>query len=273
MRILSSLQTKLTVGCVALVLGVAGLAFTFTVRAARQALMEVTQTELVALASVVAEQLSGADGDTLAALVEGREDSPGYLRLRERLRRIRGAHADIRYVYTMRPTATGAAFIVDADYGNDQDPGAAIGEPYEGSGGRLLEGFGRAVADDDFTTDRWGTLLSGYAPVRDSRGAVVALVGVDMASDRVLANQQFVGYTVFAVIGAGIALVGVLVLLFSQTISKDLKQLIRAATAVSMGSMDATIEVHRTDEIGDLAAAFSRMVTSLKIMMQSSHEL
>jgi HAMP domain-containing protein len=273
MRVLSSLQTKLTVGCLALVLGVAGLAFAITVRAARQALMDATQTELVALAAVIAEQLSGPDGDTLALLVEGREGSPEYLRLRERLRRIRGAHADIRYVYIMRPTAVGAAFIVDADYGNDQDPGAAIGEPYEASGGRLLEGFVHAVADDDFTTDRWGTLLSGYAPVRDSRGSVVALVGVDMASDRVLANQQFVGYTVLVVIAAGVALVGVLVLLFSQTIIKDLRQLIRAATAMSMGSMDTTIDVHRSDEIGDLAAAFSRMVASLKIMMQSSHEL
>lgn len=280
MRVLCSLQTKLTAGFMILVLAVSGLTFVFTYRAARQALQEVTQTELVALASVIADELSGLDGDALRALQAGEEESAVFLQLRDRLRRIRAAHRDIRYLYTMAqagapagtPAGGGVVFLVDADYGNAEDPGAAIGEPYEGANGRLLEGFLRPVADEEFTIDRWGTLLSGYAPVRDSRGEVVGLVGVDMSSDRVMERQQFIGNSIFLVTGGGIAIAGVLVLLFSQTIIKDLRRLIRVATAISMGSTEVEVEVRRRDEIGDLAEAFSRMVASLKIMMAAERE-
>jgi adenylate cyclase len=272
MRVLSSLQTKLTAGFLVLVLAVTGLTFAFTFRQARQALREVTQTELVALASVVADGLCGADGDLLGSLRPGDEGSAAFLALRDKLRRIRAAHPDIRYLYTMRRAGEGATFVVDADYGSAEDPGAAIDEPYEEINGRLLEGFDRPSADEEFTTDRWGTLLSGYAPVRDSAGRVVALVGVDMASDRVLEKQAFIGQSILWVSGAGLALAVGLVLLFSQTIIKDLKRMIQAATSVSMGSLEVEIEVRRRDEIGDLAEAFSRMVTSLKILMAAERQ-
>lgn len=272
MRVLCSLQTKLTAGFVVLVLAVTGLTFALTYRATRQALKEITQTELVALASVIAEELSGPDGDALRSLQAGGEESAPFLNLRDKMRRIRAAHPDIRYLYTMRRTGEDVAFIVDADYGNADDPGAALDEPYEETTGRLLEGFGRPVADDDFTTDRWGTWLSGYAPVRDSQGTVVGLVGVDMASDLVMEKQAFIGNSIFLVMGSGVALAGALVLLFSQTIIKDIRRLNQVATAISMGSVDVELEVRRRDEIGDLAEAFSRMVASLKIMMAVDDE-
>lgn len=39
---------------------------------------------------------------------------------------------------------------------------------------------------DDIYTSKWGSFLSGYAPVRDSNGTVVAVLGVDEPSDTVL---------------------------------------------------------------------------------------
>jgi HAMP domain-containing protein len=70
----------------------------------------------------------------------------------------------------------------------------------------------------------------------------------------------------------GVLVAGLFILLFSQTIIKDVHKLNRAATQISMGDMDAQVDVVRRDEIGALADSFGRMVASLKIMMMARRE-
>lgn len=121
--------------------------------------------------------------------------------------------------------------------------------------------------DDDFYTDKWGTFLSAYAPIRDSSGTVVGLLGVDMKRDRVVARQEYIDNTIYFVMGAGILLAGLFILLFSKTIIRDVQHLNDVANRISTGDMDVDIDVSRKDEIGELADSFGRMVASLKIMM------
>jgi adenylate cyclase len=158
-------------------------------------------------------------------------------------------------------------FLVDPDFGNESDPGAAIGEEYEGGQGNLKQGFDGPAVDDAFTTDKWGTFLSGYAPFHDTEGKLVGIVGVDMTL--VAEKQAFIGNTFYAVMGIGILLAGLFILLFSKTIIKDIHQLNHVANTISMGNMDVNVEVERKDEIGELAESFGRMVASLKIMMMT----
>lgn len=267
MNLLHSLQTKLTASFVLLILVVTSLTFGITYRATQDALLEVTQTELTALAALAASQLHGTDAEAMAALSAGDEETAAFERLRARLAALRDSHPDILYVYTMRRAGDGAAFVVDADYGNAEDPGAAIDESYDGASAELLAGFDGLSVDPEFTTDEWGTVLSGYAPIRDSRGTSVGLVGVDMRSDEVLARQHFIGQTIYWVMGAGIGLAALFILLFSKTIIKDVRHLNDVANRISNGDMDVDVDVERRDEIGQLAASFSRMVASLKLMM------
>jgi HAMP domain-containing protein len=60
---------------------------------------------------------------------------------------------------------------------------------------------------------------------------------------------------------------GLFVLIFSRTIIRDIRSLNRIATEISMGNKNVQMNVERTDEIGELAESFGRMVASLKIMM------
>jgi HAMP domain-containing protein len=267
MNMLHSLQTKLTASFVVLILVVSSLTFFYTFSETKSALKELTQDELQALAAVTASQLSGADADAMSALKEGDETQPVFVVLRDKLKAIRASHSDIKYVYTMRRTDGGVVFLVDADHGNKEDPGAAIGEQYEGTKGELLKGFSEPSVDEDFTSDKWGTFLSGYAPIRNSQGAIIGLIGIDMASDRVIEKQEFIGTTIYYVMAVAIVLAGFFILLFSKTIIKDIHELNRVANAISMGDMDVDMDVRRKDEIGALAESFGRMVASLKIMM------
>jgi HAMP domain-containing protein len=67
--------------------------------------------------------------------------------------------------------------------------------------------------------------------------------------------------------GFAILIAGVIIGLFSLTIIRDIKKLNKVAEKISMGDTDVSVDVHRKDEIGELATSFGRMVASLKIMM------
>ncbi|WP_292517868.1 hypothetical protein [Methanoculleus sp.] len=141
----------------------------------------ITQERVKALA---AEIVGAIDGDAMAALKPGDENSAAFITIRDRLAAFRDNTPGVVYVYTMRKTENATEYVVDADYGDGYAP--AIGDVYVPTEDDVafLAGFTEPSAEPGFYTDEWGnetaTLLSGYAPVRDASGAVVGLVGVDM---------------------------------------------------------------------------------------------
>lgn len=271
-KMLYSLQTKLTLSFVVLILVVTSLTFFYTFGETKKALKEIVRTELVALSSLVAADLNGRYGDMLKALKAGDEKSPAFIELRDKLRRYKNSHPDIKYIYTMRKVGQEIQFIIDADYGNVKDPGAAIGEKYESDSEAILKGFEMPIAEEEFFTDKWGTLMSGYTPIRDSNNTIIGLVGIDMASNLVLEKQRFLGKTIYIIMGISILFAGIIILLFSATIIKDIKKLNTVANEISMGNTNVEMDVERKDEIGELADSFGRMVASLKIMMSQDTE-
>lgn len=152
---------------------------------------------LQSTASVAAAQFDA--GDVLA--VKGIEDrgSPAHRRLVENLQRVRAMTPGARYAYIVRATDDEdvVAFVADADEFraveqldingdgtvDDEEAPAEPGEEYDVADMRAFkEGFDRPSVDVDVTYDRWGALISGYAPVRDARGRTVAVLGIDMSA-------------------------------------------------------------------------------------------
>ena len=88
-----------------------------------------------------------------------------------------------------------------------------------------------------------------------------------MYANLVMQKQNYLGKTIYVMIGISILIAGILILIFSKTIIKDIHKLNDVAREISMGNMDVSLDVKRKDEIGDLADSFGRMVASLKIMM------
>ncbi len=185
-----------TILLIILMIFITGFSFIVIDIMAKNALLDVTRDELKGSASIIASQING---DTFARIQPGDESTPAFTSLRSTLDTIRQSDPSIRYIYTMRQKGNAVEFVVDADYGIQPDA-ATIGEIYPYFAPDLQKGFLQPSAGTEFITDKWGTTLSGYAPIRDSSGRVVGLVGVDMDSHKVIERQQFNSMTNYALL-------------------------------------------------------------------------
>jgi two-component system, LuxR family, sensor kinase FixL len=142
-------------------------------------LQESTANEGLSLVGIASGMI---DGDVLASLHPGDENTTAYKSVYDQLNRIRSTNPDIRYVYTMNRVNGTIAFIVDADYRNPSSPlpGARIGQTYTNVTPAMINGFYNPVAASGFTTDEWGTVFSSYAPVYNHQGEVVGIIGIDI---------------------------------------------------------------------------------------------
>ncbi len=161
----------------------------------QKSLKEGVQEKLISVATVMASQV---DGDEFAQIKTGEEDTPRFVRIRDQLRHARQMTPDIRYMYTMRKNGDVVEFVVDSDYGYDP-LSAKIGDVYNDAEPELILGFLSPTANRDFTTGKWGAVLSGFSPIRDRSGNVVGIVGVDIDSAVVMAGLNRANLVVFII--------------------------------------------------------------------------
>jgi hypothetical protein len=58
---------------------------------------------------------------------------------------------------------------------------------------------GRTVYSPDIYTSKWGSYISGYAPVKDSNGTVVGVLGVDETADMVFDYETYQFYNLIEI--------------------------------------------------------------------------
>ncbi|MDO9324409.1 MAG: ATP-binding protein [Methanoregula sp.] len=176
----------------------------------KENIISLTRSEVQSDAAIAALQI---DGDRFSSLRPGDENDPRFLAIRDQLNAIRNTDSKIRYVYTMRKSGSGVVFVVDGDYGHTSDA-AYLGEVYPNLFPELLEGFIRPASDPGFTSDEWGTFLSGYAPIRNSSGDVVGIIGIDMDQMAVIERLNYLNgiFFLLGMISILAAVVGIIVI-------------------------------------------------------------
>ncbi len=266
-KIWNSLNTKLVVSFVVLVLAITGMTFLVTYGDTKTALMDSTQDNLKELSKAMAHQVDVASFSDLKA---GDDDTVEYRALIEHLRGMRADSDVVVNCYIIRVNGTQLEFIAD-----DAEEGPAeIGYVYEAPTDHdlIVAAMTDATTSAETYSDEWGTFLSGYAPIKDANGTAVAVLGVDMDASAVVERLDFVGDSIYLVMIAGILIAAVVVAVLALSIVRDIKKLNATANKISMGEMDVSVDVKRKDEVGELADSFSRMVASLKFEMLSRQE-
>jgi PAS domain S-box-containing protein len=138
---------------------------------ARKHLLERAKSGAAAIDERQVAALAGAESDL---------DHPDYGRLKEQLSKLRRAMADTRFYYLLRKSGDGVIFLVDSEPEDSSDY-SPPGQAFEESTPALLSVFETGVPTTEGPeTDRWGTWISGLAPVITGDGRPIAVLGLDI---------------------------------------------------------------------------------------------
>jgi len=205
-------------------------------------------------------------------------NTPAFKDLALQLLRIKQANPVIKYIYIMSKTNQPGIyqFMVDPDAlsGKTSKARAASfpGAKYDARRfPEMLKAFDAPAADTKLVVDEWGKLLSGYAPILKNNQAI-AILGIDIdASDVHLAEKGLLQRGIF------ILLMGVLFSLLigavlSIKIISPVKKLIDGTKHIAEGDMEYRVKVPSRDEIGQLAASFNDMSSSLADAREKLHD-
>jgi class 3 adenylate cyclase len=184
--------------------------------------------------------------------------------LRAVLERVRKEN-DLRpdQIYTLRPEGPGTlSFVIMLQ------ARTFIGDRYTPPPltGRIIEEVLRTGAPryTPLYKDENGSYVSGYAPIRDRRGQVVAILEVDYTVDRFVAElRRELGRKLWMV-PASLLLALLLSAMVARSITAAVGRLVAGTVAVRNGIYDLQVEVSTRDELRTLAEAFNEMVLGLR---------
>lgn len=166
---------------------------------ARAIMQEQLHQRLENIAASAALFINGDTLDTIHTPANRTDDF--FIRTVQRLKSMRSL-SDVRFAYIMRRTDDPhmLMFIADADSLSSAseldmnangvvDPDEEASQPgdlYDIADIPALLGpaFEGPTSDKDITYDQWGSLMSGYAPIRRADGSVAGILGIDMKADQ-----------------------------------------------------------------------------------------
>jgi len=219
---------------------------------------------------------------------------PEYQELRNKLIEFRKSQPRIKYAYTMVASTEPDKFkfVIDASEPRDEDGDGKIspeeditppGEDYDVSEfpemkNSLLEG--KADADKKLSSDKWGTFLSGYAPIRDANNKVIGIVGLDITAETIIKEQRAFQIRIAIIFLSAIILTFFVSSIVSRRLTRPIQKLIEGARIIGSGDFNHKIIVKSKDEIEQLAQSMNEMaenisdkLSKLKILNKVSENL
>ena len=181
---------------VALVWLIIFLLFVLLYISARRSVMNEIRHQAMGVAIAAAAAINSDDIVQIQTAADTNKEA--YARIQQYLGRVQSSNPDIRYVYTMRRSPKDNTRESDYEYvvdmaardvnGDGMIDGAEIcelpGKAYSASNlPELVKAWYYPSADPDISPDPpYPDLISGYAPIKNSHGQTLAIVGVDVTA-------------------------------------------------------------------------------------------
>lgn len=201
---------------------------------------------------------------TKIPLDEEAMNSQAYEVISEQLKRIKAANPQIEYIYILTRTDGGKVWKFVVDLEGPKSPGAIPGTPYDaGRFSQMVKAFNEPAADLKLEKDEWGTTLSGYAPIRDSLGKPVAILGVDMDAKNVYLMENQIRERSFIILVMGLLVAILLGFFISKRVAGPINKLKTGIEYINEGHLHHQVRVVGDDEIAQLARAFNEMAQGL----------
>ncbi len=287
-----SLRTKL-IAALAILFVVAFVAiFIWLDRFVTNMAMTNLRNDLLATAETAS---AGINGDNHTALFEsGKIDDATYSQMSAFLRSVKGTNprASGMYTYLQLPNEPDQVrLVVSAALPPGSEASAAktanlsectqipsssrpaLGEVYKDISPAMLNGLRTPTVETELWPDSWGTWLSGYAPIYNSRGEAVGAVGVDMCAQNVILLQQSIRRSVLIAILIALAILIGVVYIIATGVTRPVLALTRVADRIGVGEYEQDFKsLHSSniqDEVDKLASVFELMVGKVYTREQS----
>ncbi|MFA5107385.1 MAG: HAMP domain-containing protein [Patescibacteria group bacterium] len=233
-------------------------------------LMNETQEDLRNIAVVVAKNIPVEQHERLRQ--SSQQDSTDYKTIEFYFKSVIDGNPKIDDVYTLRPTSKNhvMTFVVSGMTTHDKNGDGTIdeseqkpvlGEAYNTADYPDLEkGLTEPSVDKEVTYDKWGTWLSGYAPIRNTAGNSVGLVGVDMSA-QYLSEQRM--SMLMSIVWSNCAILPLLLVagyFMSRRISRPFSLLADGMEKVSHGNYDYQLPIKGKGDANVFAHLFNNIV-------------
>lgn len=228
--------------------------------------------KLITIAKLVAMEVDNVDLANVPLNKEGL-NTPEYKSIHNKFLKIKNSIPDIKYLYVLSKSEKPGIlkFIVDTGAGENGAVGPESYPGYEYDASRfpqMLEGFISPNADNKLVADEWGVFLSGYAPIKDTQGETIALLGVDMRAQDVYEVQRQVKQRAVYVLVLGAIMAILFGFVISSGITRQVRELSRGVQRVAQGELSYRVKVKGKDEIAGLARVFNQMTEDLTVYIQ-----
>lgn len=220
--------------------------------------------------NIVAESVKYIDGDKLEKVIgEKSMDSAEYKKIQQSMMEFR-SDKNIRFFYTLTLGDNKAYIAVDSAMVET----SPFGEEYKLER-EMVEAFkGNITYTGVPVSDKNGTFISAYAPIKNSAGRIIAIAGVDKDVGNFVYINKFL-LMMDMIVAVIVLLLSVLLsFLFSRRITKNVRQVTNALNKMSSGDLTVPVNVRSKDEIQEIADYINKVrintAGTLKISKQVS---
>jgi len=223
-------------------------------------IVEDTRKDVTILASAAALLI---DGDSHQKLTKPKDELSNTFKIIKSKMQDFKKDTGVTYVYTLVQQGDNKTqFVIDAA----ESDAANLGYGYDYLPIMKSAFNGSAAADEEMYTDEWGTFLSGYAPIKNSQGEVVAIVGVDIDASEILKEKNRMITSIITNILLNVLLMFVLSFFLSKRIVHPIHLLAQRFKELSIAGGDLTkkIEIQTGDELEILGNAVTDFIGNIR---------
>ncbi|MBU1864038.1 MAG: HD domain-containing protein [Candidatus Omnitrophica bacterium] len=266
----TSFKVKLIVVFVFLSLIISSISLYMMYRKTVHSQMEHLKASLLMTATLGAKLIDGDAHKNINLEPRSIQTEP-YKRIKKQLTLIRKANPLIRYVYTIGKSKDGQQLFFVVDSAHIEELFSYPGDRYDSINEiDVMRAFESPQVNKKLLKDRWGSYLSGYAPIGDSSGNTIAVLGLDMSGETIEAARHTVQQSSVAIFILCIILSIVLGYILAVHLMNPITVLVEGTKNIARGNFNYKVAVKTKDELGKLAESFNQMSDALK---ESNKEL
>lgn len=269
-----SISKKILLILIIMVLITTILIDSFSIIGHRKEVISLKTEKAESIAKLVA---SHVDGEKFYKLTKSSKETEYYADMKELLSNSKTT-AGVKYLYAVvpKPEEQQIRYIVEGEApGDNPDDVFSFNFIVEYSnffdntedGLSFEEAYKKGQIFDNglYNDPEFGYLLTVFAPILDTKGKTVGMIGVDLNADDIIseANQLMFSIILIGILGI-LAVFFVSRILIKKNITKPLENIVKASDCLASGDVNVNVEVKSDDEIGQLSESFRKMIENIR---------